>query len=39
MHVESPDNLNFAVPVARLKALQRAAAATRSASSHRNSST
>jgi serine protease Do len=33
MHVESNDNLNFAVPVARLKELQ-TAAATRTASSH-----
>ena len=38
MHVESADNLNFAVPVARLKALQAATAARRIVSTHKFSS-
>jgi S1-C subfamily serine protease len=36
MHLESDDNLNFAVPVARLKELQTSAAATRTVLGHAN---
>jgi S1-C subfamily serine protease len=38
MHLESTDNLNFAVPVARLKALQAANATRRSVRAHKFSS-